>query len=337
MTPAPASQPSTVTPAARTAPAAAVAIGSLRDTFIGLAMGLAAALIGGGWQVATRQATTAGAAPIAPDDLVLLRYGVPALLLAPVAWRSRARLSGIDRRRVLLMFVGAGFPFGLVAIAGTRFAPTAHMGVLMAGASPLIAALLALLWWGERPAGARRAGLLLMAVGVALLAAPVLSGWRADSWRGDLLFLLAATLWALFTLSFRGGGLSAWQAAAWINVGSFAAALAWLVLRGGSTLLQAPVPVLATQLVWQGVLAGVLGLWTYAVAIERLGAAPAAAFGALVPVVSTLGGWLWLGERPGALEGVAVLLAVLGVLLASGVLAVRTTPRTAPAARADDR
>ncbi len=66
-------------------------------------------------------------------------------------------------------------------------------------------------------------------------------------------------------------------------------------------------------------LAGLLGLWSFNVAIRRLGAAPAAAFGALAPVVSALGGWWWLGERLSGLDLLAVACAVVGVALASGV------------------
>jgi len=44
----------------------------------------------------------------------------------------------------------------------------------------------------------------------------------------------------------------------------------------------------------------VLGLWTFTAAIARLGPAGAAAFGAMVPVVTAVGAWAWLGERRAA-------------------------------------
>lgn len=105
----------------------------------------------------------------------------------------------------------------------------------------------------------------------------------------------------------------------------FTALFAWLLL-----------PWLA-WLLWQGVLAGLLGLWTLNVAIRRLGAAPAAAFGALTPVVSALGGWWWLGERLNLLDVLAVSCAVLGVALASGVMgAVAPTKARAGSSQLDD-
>jgi drug/metabolite transporter (DMT)-like permease len=284
----------------------------------GLLMGLAAALIGGGWQVATRYATTMNQAPMAPQDLAILRYGIPALLLLPLWWRTGLLPAAVDRRRLAGIVAGAGLPFGLVAMTGSRLAPTAHMGVLMAGASPLIAVALAWLLWREVPDRARRVGIGFMCAAVLLLGTKSLGAWSGSSWQGDLLFVLAATLWAGYTVSFRRSGLTPWQSAAIVSAWSSLILLAGLALSGGTALWHVPWQTVLWQTVWQGLLAGVFGLWTYSVAIERLGAAPAAAFGALAPVVSSLGGWWWLGDTLSTTEGLAVAAAVIGVLLASG-------------------
>jgi drug/metabolite transporter (DMT)-like permease len=292
---------------------------------VGLLFGLASALIGGAWQVVTRHATTT---TIAPADLALLRYCIPALVLLPLLWRVGLLPRAVPRRLLFWMVLGAGLPFGLVAMTGTQFAPSAHMGVLMAGASPVIAALLAWLLWRDRPDGWRGAGLLLMAAGVALLGSKSLLGFGGGTWRGDALFLLAATLWAGYTLSFRRAGLTPWQGAAVVNAWSALLLLPWLLWHaaaGGAelSLLSAPARDVAWQALWQGVLAGLLGLWTFSVAIARLGAARAAAFGALVPVISALAGWWWLGDGLNAADVAAVTAAVLGVALASGAVSVR--------------
>jgi drug/metabolite transporter (DMT)-like permease len=296
-----------------------------RSTLLGLAMGVAAAAIGGGWQVATRAATTV--TQIAPADLVLLRYGIPALVLAPLLWRMGLVPKGVSFRGVVLIWIGAGLPFGLLAMLGTRFAPPAHMGVLMAGASPLIAGTLSWLIWRERPSGSRAIGLALMTAAVLLLGAKSIVNWSSETWRGDLLFVAAATLWAVYALVFRRLGLTPWQAAALVNGWSALAVVAWSALRwmqgDGLGLATLPMADLAWQALWQGLLAGVLGLWTYSVAIARLGAAQAAAFGALAPVVSALGGWIWLGDALTTVDGVAVAAAGCGVAFASGAFAAK--------------
>jgi drug/metabolite transporter (DMT)-like permease len=194
------------------------------------------------------------------------------------------------------------------------------MGVLMAGASPLFAAALAWLLWRERPDRSRRAGFVLMLLGVALLGSKSSTAAEAQAWIGDALFLLAAGMWAGFTLSFRRAGLTPCQGAALVNVWSALLLLPWLVWRGALGLIDAPAHDILLQALWQGVLAGLLGLWMYSAAIARLGAANAAAFAALAPAVSALGGWLVLGDPLGVLEISAVLAAAAGVALASGAL-----------------
>ncbi len=287
-----------------------------KNKLLGLVMGLAAALIGGSWQVATRHATTTS---MAPEDLVILRYGIPSLLLLPVALRLGFFPPQIKRLHLLALVMGAGLPFGLAAMTGSRFAPASHMGVLMAGASPLIAALLAWLIWGDRLDATRRLGLALMLIGVLLLGAKSVLDWSQDTWRGDLLFLMAATLWAGYSLTFKRSGLSPWHAAALVNLWSMVMVIAWVGVRGGTQIWQAPMAVIAWQALWQGLLAGVLGLWTFSVAIKHLGAAPAAAFGALAPVVSAVGGWYILGDPLSTLDYLAVAAAVLGVLAVNGL------------------
>jgi len=290
----------------------------------GVLAGLASAAIGGAWQVATRHATTTS---IAPADLAMLRYGIPALVLLPILWRIGFRPPRLRRTSLAVMLLGAGLPFGLVAMTGTVFAPSAHMGVLMAGASPLFAAAFAWALWNERPLRTRAAGLVCMALGVGLLGADAAWGGTPGTWKGDLMFLLAAALWATFTLAFRRSGLTPWEGAALVNAWSAALLLPWMLWHGPTSLFEAPVADVLFQTLWQGVLAGLLGLWAFGVAIVRLGAAPAAALGALVPAVSALGGWWWLDEALTTIDLLAISGAVVGVALASGAM-----PLVTPAA-----
>lgn len=301
----------------------------MHDTrrWIGVLLGLLSALLGGVWQVTTRHSTTTS---LPADELVILRYVLPALLLAPLGWRSGLLPAGLPRWRLALLVVGGGLPFGWLAMSGSRLAPSAHMGVVMAGGFPLFTALLAWALWRERPDRLRAIGLLLMACGVALLGTASLRAWQPAHAAGDALFLLAAALWAGFTLTLRGSGLGPWQAAALVNTWSALGVLIWVLLRGGTRLFEAPLADLAWQVLWQGVLAGVVGLWSYTAAVARLGPAPAAAFGALTPAVATLGGWLWLGETAGPLAWAAVAATVLGVALASGVLSARRSVSAGP-------
>jgi drug/metabolite transporter (DMT)-like permease len=277
---------------------------------------LAAALIGSGWQLASRHGVTT---TLGPMELAVLRYAIPALVLAPLWLRRGGWPVGLSRLRCALLVLCGGLPFGLVVLAGAQWAPAAHMGVFVAGSLPVFTALGAWLVAGQRPPPWRLAGLALVVAGVAVFGA---AGWRAveGAWRGDLLFLLAALLWAVYTLAFRGSGLTPWQGACVVNLGSAALLLPLLWLVGAPRLLSAPWSDVAWQAMGQGLVAGLLGLVVYGVAIARLGPARAALSAALVPLLTAVGGACLLGEPLGAALLVAVLLVVPGVALGSGAM-----------------
>ncbi|MGQ2979023.1 MAG: DMT family transporter [Polaromonas sp.] len=287
-----------------------------RKLVIGLLAALAAALIGSGWQIASRHGVTTRLGPL---ELAVLRYGIPALVLLPLLRRTGLLPVGLPRRQLGLLVLGGGLPFGLLVLAGAQWAPAAHMGVFMAGSVPLFTALGARLVHGERISGLRLAGLLLIAGGMAVFGASGLAS-AAQTWRGDLLFVLAAMLWAVYTLVFRGSGLTPWQGVAVINAWSLLLLSPLLLIFGAPRLLSAPWTDVAWQALGQGVVAGLLGLVTYMIAIARLGAAHASLSAALVPISTALGAAWLLGEPLGAGTLVASVLVAGGVALASGAL-----------------
>lgn len=284
-----------------------------RNTVLGLLAALAAALIGSGWQIASRHAVTTTLGPL---ELAVLRYGVPALVLAPLLWRTGLLPRGVPRWRLACMVAGGGLPFGLLAFGGVQWAPAAHMGIFLAGSVPLFTALGAWVALGERPSPARIAGLLLVLAGLAVLGGhSLLAG--AATWRGDLLFVLAAMIWAVYTLAFRGCGLTPWQGAAVVNAWSLLMLLPLVLLLGVPRLVAAPWAEVAWHALGQGVLAGLLGLVAFMVAVARVGAALASLSAALVPVMTALGAALVLGEPLTRSTAGALVLVVAGVALAS--------------------
>ncbi len=291
-------------------------LSSIPPTWPGWMAALAAALIGSGWQIASRHGVTTTLGPI---ELAVLRYAIPALVLAPLWLRPGWWPAGLSRRHCALLVLCGGLPFGLVVLAGARWAPAAHMGIFVAGSLPVFTALGGWLLSGDRPAASRLAGLVLIVAGMAVFGA---AGWRAveGAWRGDLLFLLAALLWSAYTLAFRGSGLTPWQGAAVVNLGSAVLLLPVLLAVGAPRLLSAPWADVAWQALGQGVVAGLLGLAVYGVAIARLGAARAALSAALVPLFTAAGAAWLLGEPLSGALLAAVVLVVPGVALGSGAL-----------------
>jgi drug/metabolite transporter (DMT)-like permease len=286
------------------------------NTWIGLLAALAAAAIGSSWQLLTRYGVTTSLGPL---ELATLRYALPALLLLPVLVKTGLLPKGVPRRVLLGLVVGGGLPFGLLVLAGAQWAPAAHIGIFMAGSVPLFTALGSLLRGGEPVGYWQILGYVLVALG--LLAFGL---GRVDTlaltWRGDLLLVLAGLLWSVHTLSFRRSGLSPWQGAALTNAWSALLLVPALGLVGVPRLLTAARVDVAVQAVGQGVLAGLLGLVVYLIAVTRLGAAKASLSAALVPTLTACGAAWWLREALTLQMLLALALTAAGLVLASGVV-----------------
>jgi drug/metabolite transporter (DMT)-like permease len=285
----------------------------------GAGFGLAAVSIWASLSAVTRMAVTTN---LSAWDIAALRYGVAGLLLAPVVLRrglARDRLGGAE---LALMVAGAGAPYALLQAGGLRFASAADQGALNPGFMPLFVTMISAFALGEQVSIARKLGLALILLGAFLIVgwhAPASGGdWSASRTFGHALFLCAAFLWACFTIVMRRAKLDPVHAVALVSTGSFVIYMPiYLPLYAGH-LAHMPLAELAFQAFFQGILVTVLALILYARAVAILGASGAAAFGALVPMLSALFAIPLLGEWPTRSDWVALTLVSVGVYLATG-------------------
>ncbi len=283
---------------------------------LGYAAVISAVTIWGAWVALTRYAVIGSLTPAA---VTLLRVGIPAILLAPVLFRTGLWPKG-KTLPFLFCILGAGAPFLLVIGNGMRFAPTADVGPLVPGTMPLIVALLSVVLFGEKLGWARALGFALCLAGVLTIAGRSVMTSSGDTSFGHLLLVTAAICWACYTVAFRLVGVTAIEMAALI---SFWSAVAMLPF-GLPPLLEAfnkgAHGDIAVQAVIQGIGSGLVALVLYNIGIARLGASRAAAFVALVPALATLIAVPLLKEIPDAASIFGVVTTGAGVLLASGVL-----------------
>jgi drug/metabolite transporter (DMT)-like permease len=144
---------------------------------------------------------------------------------------------------------------------------------------------------------------------------------NADANFGHLIFLTAGLNYAIFTLAFRRSGFTPVEGAAFVSFWSCLMILPFGLMPAVEYLRAGHTSEIIFQAVMQGFLSNLVALVTYSEGVRRLGASKAAAFAALVPVMATLFAIPVLGEWPDVWGVVGVVLASLGVLLASGVLA----------------
>ena len=276
----------------------------------GYAAAVVAVLIWAAYPVATRAGVTGA---FAPQDLMLLRFGVGALLFLPyLALQSStihrdAWLRGIP----LTVFQGAGM--AALVIWGLQFAPASHAAALGPGVAPAWAALLGFLVFSRRPSARMIAGASLCAIGVVVLTAWSVSVPSSSVLTGHAMFLAASALGALYVLQMRSWGINAIQAAAVVTVYSALIVVPWHLWSGPGALRQVAPVELLWQVLWQGVLIGCVALVALNHAIARLGPERSVALVALVPALSAVLGLLYLGEIPSSAEIAAILAISAGV------------------------
>jgi drug/metabolite transporter (DMT)-like permease len=186
---------------------------------------------------------------------------------------------------------------------------------------PMMSALLAWWWLGERPDRRRTLALLLGLAGIVVLAWPVLRGLvgaaPAPPLRGLLLPLLAALGWAAGTVLFKrwpvaGDRLTvtAWQ----LLVGA-GCALAGLALVGEPPPAWPPSPRVASALGFHVVFATAMAYWLWFGLVERVSATVSALTTLAVPVVGVLGAMALVGDRPAGADWLGFALVLAGAAL----------------------
>ncbi len=276
----------------------------------GIACGLAAALIWGGFPVMTRLGVARSALDL--YDITFLRYGVSGLLLLPVFLRWR--LAGLGPWPVALLVAGIGAPYMLAVGFGLRLAPAGLFAVLTPGSMILFSALLAALWL-RRPMPLRERGAIgLILVGLAVAGSAAAAGLGVAA-VGFL--LLAGFLWAVYTVATRVHPVSALPATAIVSVISALIYAPFYFALKGLALFSAPIDQLLLHGVYQGVLVSVVALYFYSRSVALLGPTVGASFAALVPVIAVIEAIFILDETPSVttLAGLAIVTAGMGAVL----------------------
>jgi drug/metabolite transporter (DMT)-like permease len=285
---------------------------------VGAAWGLFAISIWVGWILLTRQGVTT---TLNAYDITALRFAFAGLALLPIVVKRGLGIGRIGIAKWLVIVCCAGVPYVLIASSGLAFAPAAHAGALIPGTMPLWAALFAVWLLKERIDPARRAGLVLIPFGIAVILGAGLVDFSSGHWRGHLLFLAAAMTWAGFTVAMRSASLSgfdALQAAAVVSVVSAIVYLPvyWFLLP--HRILEAPWQVVVIQTLYQGLMVSIVSLFAYARAVSILGASLGASFASLVPALAMLCAIPLLDEWPAPLDYLGIAAITAGVFLSSG-------------------
>lgn len=290
---------------------------------------------------------------LTPFDIALLRISGASLVLLPWGWwmvrRRKASqgaqaapssllgISPLPLRTTALLGTFGGLLYALLAYSGFFHAPATHAAVLMPGSLPLWTALLAAVVLHDHITPLRAAGLALIVAGDLLVGGrSLLAAFSGgDVWKGDVLFMLAASCWATYSVLARRHTVDAVQAT--IAITAFACmvyvpAYAVLVALGAVTshLAIAPWSEIVFQMVFQGGGSVVISGISFTRMIQHFGPVKSTMITALVPGLSAMGAVIFLNEPMYWNLFAGLLLVTAGILL--GVL--RKSQGAAPAVSA---
>ncbi|MBN9563517.1 MAG: DMT family transporter [Alphaproteobacteria bacterium] len=284
---------------------------------LGYLYGILAALIWGGQLAMSRAGVTVG---LDGFDVAAIRCAGAGIAMLPWFLARRPFGSGVGRTpwpHAIGLALAAGPLFILASMAGFRLAPLPHGAVLQPAAMVLGAMLLSAVMVGERLRPARLAGAAVIVVGLGLISGPsLLQGDRLTP-LGDLLFVTAGLLFAIYSVLQKHWAVGPMPAAGAVAIiASVIYVPPYLVLCGIGHLVAVGWPMLVAQIVVQGLLTGFISLVVFGRAIQILGVGRAALFPALVPGAAIIIGIPLVGEWPTVMQAAGLVVVTVGLLVA---------------------
>jgi drug/metabolite transporter (DMT)-like permease len=280
----------------------------LPATAAGIACGAGAAAFWAAGLVAARHGIAIG---FSPADIVFHRFVWAGLVALPFLARTGlGDLGGVGWVRGILLTLFGGPVLALFSYAGFLLVPLAHGGLIQPSCAALGGLMLATLVLKEKLPAYRAAGAAVIVAGLAVIGGEALVTIGAHGLLGDLSFVTAGTMFAIFGMLLRLWRIAPIRAVAITSVVSLVdLPVHWLAFGFERMIAQGLLENLA-QLVAQGVFAGAGATYLFTRSVVLLGAGRAAVFPSLVPGFTLLIGFLVLGEVPSLaqLAGFAIVL-----------------------------
>lgn len=262
----------------------------------------------------------AGLQTYSPEGLALLRYIVASFCMgAAYYWLpNRNRIKPLDQ--CLLMALGVmGIGLYNIGLNYVELTITSGTASFIISQVPIVTAVLALLFLGERLTWIRMLGFAVSISGIALMTLSQRGGLSLH-WSSGLMYMMMVVLASSFYGILQKPFLKKYHA---IETTTY-------IIWGGTLFLCFYFPALqhdlthaslkATLLViYLGVFPAAIGYLAWSYVLSTMSASRAASFLYFIPFVTLLIGWLWLGEVPAMMSLIGGTIALGGVWLVNRV------------------
>jgi len=280
---------------------------------IGLIAALVTVLIWTSFIVIARASASHNLLPL---DIAFLRIlGAGSVLLPWAWWLMRAQrqagenigsLFGLSPLPIRITIIGGlfgSFIFSMLSYSAFFFAPAAHASVLMPGSLPLWTTLMALVMLNQSISKVRAIGLACIVLGDLLVGgSSLLKAFDGgEVWKGDLMFMCAASCWSFYTVLVRREGLDAVRATMAVTAFSCVtflplyALVAWFGLIP-SHMGTAPWQELLFQALFQGIGSVVISGISFNMMVRHYGPVRSTMMTAVVPALSAISAVVLLNE-----------------------------------------
>ena len=251
-----------------------------------------------------------------PLDIAFLRILGAGSVLLPWAWwlmrpqrqagEKVGSLFGLSPLPIRITIIGGlfgSFIFSMLSYSAFFFAPAAHASVLMPGSLPLWTTLMAWFMLSQSISKVRAIGLVCIVLGDLLVGgSSLLKAFDGgEVWKGDLMFMCAASCWSFYTVLVRREGLDAVRATMAVTAFSCVtflplyALVAWLGLIT-SHLGTAPWQELVFQALFQGIGSVVISGISFNMMVRHYGPVRSTMMTAVVPALSAISAVVLLNE-----------------------------------------
>lgn len=253
---------------------------------------------------------------LSPVDIVFHRFVWIGLCFLPFMRKGGAAdFAGVGWGRSIAITLVGGAPFALVSYAGFLLVPLGHGGLIQPSCGALGGLLLSTLVLKDKVLATRVAGAIGIVLGLITIGYEALSTFGADGVLGDLMFVTAGLMFAVFALLLKLWRVAPLRAVAITSLLSLLLMIPIQIYAGFDRIFAAGLYENLMQFVVQGVFSslGATVLFTRCVAL--LGPSRAAMFTTLVPPFTLLLGFVFLGIVPTAIQLLGLVIVLIGLAL----------------------
>ena len=279
--------------------------------FLGLMAGISVVFIWSFWLVVTRSGV---ASTLTIYDFAAFRYGLSSLIALPIIlyfkpWKT------ISLFRVVIITFLLGPVYILCVFSGFIYAPASHGGIFMNGLMPFFTLIFGFFLLKQKIFLHQTLGAATILVGGCLAVYDGLELSFSEAWIGDVFFVIGAIFFSIYVVLSRLWNITMTQL---LLCGSVINAVIYLPVylaflpKGIS---EATDGILALQMIYQGFVPNLIGIFFITYASQQIGSASISAILSSVPPIGSVLGLLILGELLGIYGWLSLILITPGILL----------------------